>query len=43
MKKFHEFAVDMSQDKKLLKHAMDRAFSVLKERNLEAQGFGQER
>ena len=43
VKKFHECSVDVNQDKKTLKQAMDRAFGLLKERALDAPGFGQER
>ena len=43
MKKFHECGVDVNQDKKQLKQAMDRAFGLLKERQLDSPGFGQER
>ena len=43
VKKFLDFAVDVNLDKKTLKQSMDRAFAMLKERVLDAQGFGQER
>ncbi|KAK7480199.1 hypothetical protein BaRGS_00028584 [Batillaria attramentaria] len=41
VRKFPEYAVDLRQDKKLLRIAMDKAFHELRERQLD--GWGQER
>jgi len=38
VKKFPEFAVDVNQDKKMLRFAMDRAFALLREKGVEHGG-----
>ena len=38
VKKFPEFAVDINQDKKMLRFAMDRAFAMLREKGVEHGG-----
>ncbi len=43
VKKFADYSVEVHLDKKQLKQAMDRMFGLLKERDLDEPGFGQER